>query len=81
MVKFFYTYILHCVDDSYYVGVTNNLDLRLSQHQEGQIPSCYTFSKRPVKLVCHQMFPDPNQALINGEFDKLPNLSMKKFKK
>jgi putative endonuclease len=98
MVKFFYTYILLCADGSYYVGVTYNLDLRLKQHQSGQIPTCYTFSRRPVKLVYHQMFPDPTEAiafekklkgwtrakkeaLINGEFDKLPNLSKKKFKK
>ncbi len=29
-------YILECVDKTYYVGSTNNLELRLTQHQNGE---------------------------------------------
>ncbi len=98
MVRFYWTYILQCADDSYYVGMTNHIDKRVQQHQEGNNPRCHTYSKRPVKLVYSQMFLDPDhaiamekrikgwtrvkkEALINGEFDKLPGLSKKKFRR
>ena len=44
-------YILHCADGSYYTGSTFDLSMRLFEHQEGGIPSAYTYSRRPVKLV------------------------------
>jgi putative endonuclease len=31
-----YMYILECSDGSYYTGSTNNLELRLQQHQNGE---------------------------------------------
>ena len=31
-----YMYILECSDGSYYTGSTNNLELRLLQHQNGE---------------------------------------------
>lgn len=53
-----YLYILKCSDDSYYTGVTNNMDKRLSEHQIGINKSCYTYNKRPVQLVFSELFPD-----------------------
>jgi predicted GIY-YIG superfamily endonuclease len=44
-----FTYILECADDSYYVGITNNLDLRLAEHNSGQ-GARWTAQRRPVKL-------------------------------
>ncbi len=58
-----YVYILRCSDDSFYTGVTNNLELRLEQHQQGINPGYYTFSRRPVKLVYHVMISDPTDAI------------------
>jgi len=98
MVRFYWTYILKCSDGSFYVGMTNNLDQRVLQHNSGTNPDCYTFNKRPVELVYHEMFQNPNDAiafekklkgwspakkiaLIDGEFEKLPLLSKKNFKK
>ncbi len=49
----YYTYILECSDGKYYVGVTNDLDRRLAEHQEGLNPKSYTYSRRPLKLVYH----------------------------
>jgi len=46
----FYVYILRCSDGSYYTGHTDNLDIRLAQHQQG-IMRCYTLKRRPVELV------------------------------
>lgn len=34
-VKWWYVYILECKDGSYYTGITNNLDKRMSQHNDG----------------------------------------------
>jgi len=52
----FYVYILHCADQSYYTGVTNNFELRIEQHQMGYNPDSYTFERRPVKLVHVEVF-------------------------
>lgn len=46
----FYVYILKCNDESYYVGHTDNLEKRLSQHVQGE-NDCYTKSRLPVMLV------------------------------
>ncbi len=47
----YYTYILLCSDDSYYVGVTNNIERRFVEHTNGENSTSYTYSRRPLKLV------------------------------
>ncbi len=44
-------YILLCKDGSYYTGLSNDMDTRIWEHQTGVFPNCYTFKRRPVKLV------------------------------
>lgn len=44
-------YILECNDGSYYVGHTDNMEVRLAAHEDGHYPSCYTYMRRPLKLV------------------------------
>jgi predicted GIY-YIG superfamily endonuclease/glycine/D-amino acid oxidase-like deaminating enzyme len=44
-------YILLCADNSYYTGQTNHLEKRIWQHETGFFPDCYTYKRRPVKLV------------------------------
>jgi len=63
MHKEYYVYILHCSDGSYYTGVTNDYQLRLSQHQNGEDPRSYTCRRRPVKLVYLAEFWDINEAI------------------
>ena len=48
-------YILECADGSYYTGSTNNLELRLMQHQEGKGAN-HTKRRLPVKLVYYEEF-------------------------
>lgn len=44
-----YVYILKCRDNTYYCGITKNLNNRVSQHVAG---SCkYTRYRRPLHLV------------------------------
>jgi putative endonuclease len=62
-MKQYFVYILLCSDNSYYTGVTNNLERRLIDHQTGLHPKAYTFKRRPVKMVFHEMFYDVNQAI------------------
>lgn len=47
----FYVYILLCNDGSYYVGHTDNMELRLSAHEQRSFPCSYTAKRLPVKLV------------------------------
>jgi len=90
-------YILKCADNSYYVGSTKNLELRLLQHQEG-IGAKYTSKRLPIELVYCEEYDRivdayshekqvqnwsraKRKALINGKTELLPALAKKKFKK
>lgn len=59
----YFVYILLCHDQSYYTGVTNDLQRRLYEHNNGVNPDCYTCKRRPLKLVFHESFPDVTQAI------------------
>ena len=89
-------YILKCNDDTYYTGVTNDVNRRLAEHQSGDDPTSYTFKRRPVQLVFFAEFSNidyaiekekqikkwskaKKEALIEGKFELLPELSKKKF--
>ncbi|MBI2117507.1 GIY-YIG nuclease family protein [Candidatus Peregrinibacteria bacterium] len=56
-------YMLRCNDGSYYVGITNNVELRIGQHQEGIDPKCYTFRRRPLECVYSAQFQDVRDAI------------------
>ena len=58
----YFVYILLCSDNSYYTGMTINIEKRLLEHQNGVYPKAYTFKRRPVKLVFYETFPDAMQA-------------------
>ncbi|MBV4360322.1 GIY-YIG nuclease family protein [Pinibacter aurantiacus] len=60
----YHVYILKCRDDSYYVGVTNNLERRLYEHNEGFNDHCYTNDKRPVVLVYSELYSDIKRAIL-----------------
>ena len=63
----YFVYILECADKSYYVGVTNDLEIRLAQHSKGENPLSYTFSRRPLILKYFQRFDYIEHAI---EFEK-----------
>ncbi len=62
-MKEYYVYILKCIDDSYYTGVTNDIERRLIEHQEGKNKSSYTYNKRPVELVFYASFSNIEMAI------------------
>lgn len=66
-MKLYYVYIVKCSDNSYYTGVTNDLESRINEHNDGLNPEGYTYKRRPVELVFHYEFNDINQAI---DFEK-----------
>ena len=82
-----FTYILLCIDNSYYTGSTKNLDVRLEQHQMGE-GSNHTKKRLPVKLIYFEEYDridvafyrekqiqnwsrKKKEALISGESSKI----------
>lgn len=61
-MRFFFLYILKCADNSYYVGHTDDLEKRLSEHTTGSIPG-YTSTRLPVVLVFQQQFATREEAI------------------
>jgi putative endonuclease len=66
-MKYLYAYILECSDNSFYVGVTNNVGRRFLEHSTGINENAYTFKRRPVKLVFCKRFDKPLDAI---EYEK-----------
>ena len=62
-MKNYYVYILKCNDESYYTGVTNNIERRFAEHQNGEDSKAYTYKRRPLTLVFCEEFSDINQAI------------------
>ena len=62
MQNHFYLYILKCINGAYYVGHTDNIDKRMSEHNLGLINTCYTKNKRPLELMFLQIFPTRDAA-------------------
>ncbi|MCA0447712.1 MAG: GIY-YIG nuclease family protein [Bacteroidetes bacterium] len=93
--KSYCVYILKCADESYYTGVTSDLETRINQHQSGSF-SGFTSKRRPVILIWSQEFQDINEAilaekklkgwsrskkeaLISGNWELVSTLAKKKF--
>ena len=58
----FYVYILKCNDRSYYIGHTDNIEKRISEHELNAY-ECYTSNRLPVSLVYIQAFGTRGEAL------------------
>lgn len=86
-----YMYILKCANGAYYTGSTKNLERRLAQHQNGEganftkkhLPVELVYYEE-FQRIDEAFYREKQvqgwsrkkkEALINGEFDKLPELS------
>ncbi|MBI1814771.1 MAG: GIY-YIG nuclease family protein [Deltaproteobacteria bacterium] len=58
----FWVYMLQCADQSYYVGHTDDLEKRISEHERGELRG-YTSTRRPVRVVFTQEFLSREEAL------------------
>jgi putative endonuclease len=50
--KKWYVYLLKCSDNSYYTGITTDIQRRLTEHNNSKKGAKYTRSRRPVELLC-----------------------------
>jgi len=62
-VKTYWVYMVRCVDQSYYVGITSEIDRRIAEHNLGISRTAYTFARRPVALVYAQAFSNVDDAI------------------
>ena len=65
----FYTYVLLSLrDNNYYIGHTNDVDLRFRRHQNGFVKS--TRNRRPLKLLFFEIFNSRSEAMKHEKFLK-----------
>lgn len=57
-----FVYLLLCADDSFYTGVTNNLEKRFIDHKNGK-GGKYTRSHKPLKIIYQETFKTHSEAL------------------
>ena len=57
-----YFYVVSCKDDSLYAGYTNNLERRITLHNEGK-GAKYTRGRGPVTLVFSKKYATKSEAL------------------
>jgi predicted GIY-YIG superfamily endonuclease len=86
-----WVYILRCADESYYTGLTTNLEQRLGQHHGGSFQG-YTSTRLPVECVYVAEFQwiydaiswerrlkrwsrAKKEAVIARAYDRLPELA------
>ena len=69
MIEHFYVYILLSRRDSrLYIGCTNNLKRRLTQHARGEVIS--TSKRRPFRLIHYEYFINETYAKAREVFLK-----------
>lgn len=59
----YYVYILLCSDNSFYTGMTNDLDRRLMEHKSGKNKNSYTYTRLPFELKWHLECSDSRDAV------------------
>lgn len=62
-MNFYYVYNIKCSDGSYYTGITNNINKRFIEQDNGKYKNCYTYKRRPLKLKFQESFLDVLQAI------------------
>ena len=91
-----WAYMLRCADGSYYVGCTTNVDQRLGEHQAGtfggytasrrpvEMVWADEFPTIDDAIAVERQLKGwsraKKEALIRGDFGRLPGLSKKGFK-
>lgn len=58
-----YTYILECNDHTLYIGYTNNLEKRVTDHNTSKRGARYTKPRRPVQLRYFEAYKTLSEAL------------------
>ena len=61
-MKKYYLYILECIDQTLYTGITTDLKRRLAEHNSTNLGAKYTNGRRPVKLIYFKDFNNRSEA-------------------
>jgi putative endonuclease len=59
----YFVYMLRCFDGTFYTGVTNDIDRRYEEHCSGHNRTCYTYTRRPLRLAYVGEFSSPDEAI------------------
>jgi putative endonuclease len=70
--KSWLVYILQCSDNSYYTGITTDLQRRLHEHNNSKKGAKYTRSRRPVELL--YSFIVKNRSVASKEEIKIKKM-------
>ncbi len=57
-----YLYVLECVDQTLYTGISPDVSHRVKSHNNGR-GAAYTKTRRPVKLIAAWQFPNRREAM------------------
>ena len=57
-----FVYIVRCSDETYYTGITTNIDRRINEHNSTTKGAKYTRSRKPVELEEYKEFQDRSSA-------------------
>jgi putative endonuclease len=49
--KAWFVYMLRCADDTFYTGITTDVERRVDEHNDSKKSANYTRARRPVELV------------------------------
>ena len=60
----YFLYILKCSDQTFYTGITTNIERRIKEHNNSKLGAKYTKVRRPVKLVYSKEFENRSFASI-----------------
>jgi putative endonuclease len=62
ILEAWFVYLVRCSDNTLYCGITNDLQRRIKQHNEGK-GAKYTRGRGPVALIKFWTFPTKGEAL------------------
>ncbi len=71
----YYIYILECADNTFYTGITTDLERRVFEHNSSSLWAKYTKSRRPVKLIYSEKYE--NRSLASKREIEIKKLSKK----
>jgi len=58
----YFVYIVKCADNTFYTGISTELERRIEEHNGSDKGAKYTRVRRPVSLVYSEEYPDRSSA-------------------
>jgi putative endonuclease len=58
----YFVYIVRCADNTFYTGITTDINRRIDEHNGKDKGAKYTRMRQPIKLMYATEFPDRSTA-------------------